>query len=113
MDLYDYNKEEDIMTFKKEVYHKKFALNINPYIKIELNDSSMVIGLIIRNASFFIKKPKDQICLYKIRCSINTQPGFIELEVSTQYKLEKPEKFTINRNINMDIVGTEFIIDKQ
>lgn len=106
MDLYEYNKEEDIMTFRKEVYHKKFALNINPYIKVELNDSSMVIGVIIQSASKILKKSKEELCLYKIRCSVTTEPDLITLELSTQLKLEKPEKYTINRNVNMDIIGT-------
>lgn len=111
MDLYEYNKENDIMTFKKDVYHKKVVLNINPYIKLELNDSSMVIGVIIQNASKILKKSKEKICLYKIKCIVTTEPDLIQLELSTQLKLEKPEKYTINRNVNMDIVGTEFIIE--
>ncbi len=111
MDLYDYNKEEDIMTFKKDIYHKKFTLNINPYIKVELNDTSMVIGVIIYSASRILKKSKEEMCLYKISCVVKTEPDLIQLELSTQLKLEKPEKYTITRNVNMDIIGTEFIIE--
>ena len=111
MDLYDYNKEEDIMTFKKDIYHKEFTININPYIKLELNDSSMVIGVIIKNASKILKKPKDEICIYKITCIVTSQPGSIELELATQYRREKPKKYTIKRNVYVDVIGTEFIIN--
>ena len=111
MDLYDYDKTEDIMTFKKEIYHKKFTININPYIKLELNDSSMVIGVIIKKASKILKKSKDELCIYKINCVINSFPGSIELILSTQYKMEKPYKYSIKRNVHVDVIGTEFICE--
>lgn len=108
MDLYDYDKEEDLMIFRKEIYHKEFTLNINPYFKLELNDSSMVVGVIIKNASKILKKSKEELSIFKISCDVTNTNQVVEIKLSTQYKMEKPKKFSIKRHVNMDVIGEEF-----